>query len=95
MPIRAFGQYGFKVVSPRQFLESLVSNMTSFTVEKLTNYFRGIIMSKLTNIVSDKLSQDGISVININSHIAAFPNFANNALALNLRSMDLNLKVSM
>lgn len=37
VPIRAFGQYGFKIISPRQFLESLVSNMTSFTVEKLTN----------------------------------------------------------
>lgn len=42
VPIRAFGQYGFKIINPRKFLESLVSNMTSFTVEKLTNYLGGL-----------------------------------------------------
>ena len=92
VPIRAFGQYGFKIISPRQFLESLVSNMTSFTVEKLTNYFRGIIMSKLTNIVSEKLSQDGISVININSHISDISEFCQQRIGVEFEKYGLKLE---
>lgn len=71
VPLKAFGQYGFKIINPRLFLEQLVSNMTSFTVEKLTDYFRGIIMSKLINIISNKLLQEDVSLININCHIDA------------------------
>ena len=92
VPIRAFGQYGFRVANPRRFLESLVSNMTSFTVEKLTNYFRGIIMSKLTNIVSDKLSQDGISVININSHISDISEFCQQRISVEFEKYGLRLE---
>ena len=47
VPVQAYGQYGFKVASPRLFLETLVGNMPSFETEKLGDYFRGIIQSKL------------------------------------------------
>lgn len=67
VPIRAYGQYGFYIGNPRIFLESFVGNMSSFSIERLTEYFRGIILSKLTSIISSKLFQDDISVININS----------------------------
>lgn len=70
VPVRSYGQYGFRIENPRQFLKSLIGNMTSFSVEKLNQYFKGKIMSQLTNIISDKLTQDNISVLNINSHLS-------------------------
>ncbi|MDH6343435.1 membrane protease subunit (stomatin/prohibitin family) [Parabacteroides sp. PFB2-12] len=69
IPIRGFGQYGFRINEPRVFLEAFVGNMTSFSVEKLSDYFRGVIMSQLTNVISDKLTRDNISVLTINSHL--------------------------
>jgi len=69
VPVIAYGQYGFKITSPRVFLESFVGNMPSFATEKLRDYFRGLIVSKLTNIISDKLLHDDVSVINISSYI--------------------------
>ena len=69
VPIRAYGQYGFTITNPRIFLETFVGNMSSFSTERLKEYFKGIIISKLTSIISSKLSQENVSVINISNHI--------------------------
>ncbi|MCC8120036.1 MAG: SPFH domain-containing protein [Bacteroidales bacterium] len=69
VPLRSYGQYGFNVANPRVFLESLVSNMVSFDTEKIKSYFKGKVLSQLTNIVSNKLVKDNISILNINSHL--------------------------
>lgn len=69
VPVRAYGQYGFSITSPRTFLESFVGNMSSFSTEKMIEYFKGIVISKLTSIISDKLRQDDVSVVNISSYV--------------------------
>ncbi len=69
VPVRAYGQYGFKINDPRIFLESIVGNATSFSVDSIQKYFKGRIMSQLTNIISDKLVKDNLSILNINSHL--------------------------
>lgn len=50
------------------------------------------IMSKLTNIVSEKLSQDGISVININSHISDISEFCQQRIGVEFEKYGLKLE---
>lgn len=76
VPIRAFGQYGFKISEPRTFLERLVGNMSSFATNKVTDYFRGVILSKLTAIIYDKLKADDTSILNINAKIEELSDYA-------------------
>ena len=52
IPVRAFGQYGFKISNPRTFLESLIGNLSSFSAEKIQEYFKGKIISSLTSLIS-------------------------------------------
>lgn len=80
VPVRAYGQYGFSITSPRTFLEAFVGNMSSFSTERLREYFKGIIVSKLTSIVSDKLLQDDISVINISSYVDQLSQYSEQVL---------------
>lgn len=80
VPIRAYGQYGFTISNPRVFLESFVGNMYSFSTERLKEYFKGIIISKLTGIISTKLLQDDVSVVNISSYIDELSQFSEQAL---------------
>lgn len=80
VPVRAFGQYGFTISNPRIFLESFVGNMSSFSTEKLREYFKGIIVSKLTGIISTKLLQDDVSVVNISSYIDELSQYSEHAL---------------
>ncbi|WP_300646042.1 SPFH domain-containing protein [uncultured Duncaniella sp.] len=76
VPIRSFGQYGFRISNPRVFLERLIGNMPTFSTEKVVTYFRGVILSKLTAIISQKLYADSLSIININSHVEEISEYA-------------------
>lgn len=76
VPVRSYGQYGFRITQPRLFLEKLSGNMPSFSTEKLKIYFRGKILSQLTNIISDKLIRDKISILNINAHLVDISEYA-------------------
>lgn len=76
VPVRAFGQYGFHIDQPRAFLERLVGNMPSFAVDKVVSYFKGIILSKLTTIIYDKLKEEGLSVLNINAQVEVLSEYA-------------------
>lgn len=76
VPLRSYGQYGFRINDPRLFLERLTGNMPTFATSTVTDYFRGVILSKLTAIVSQKLYADKLSVVNINSHVEAISEYA-------------------
>ncbi len=66
IPVRAFGQYGFKISNPRTFLENLTGNLTSFSAEKIQEYFKGKIISSLTSLISKKIIKESISILEIN-----------------------------
>lgn len=80
VPIRSYGQYGFKISNPRTFLERLIGNMPTFSTDKIVTYFRGVILSKLTAIISQKLYADNLSIININSHVEEIAEYAKSKL---------------
>lgn len=93
VPVRAYGQYGFKIENARLFIETLSGNLSSFSTEKLGIYFRGKILSQLTNIISDKLTQDKISVLNINSHLMDISEYALGRLQTFFGNYGLSLQV--
>lgn len=80
VPVRAYGQYGFKITSPRLFLETFVGNMPSFETEKLCDYFRGIIQSQLSAIVNNAMLATDASVVNIGSRTTELSEIANKQL---------------
>ena len=92
VPLRAFGQYGFKIGNPRVFLERLVGNMSSFTTNKVIDYFRGVILSKLTAIVYDKLKQDNMSVLNINSEVDRLSDYAKECLSDDFQEYGISME---
>ena len=75
VPVRAFGQYGIKVSDPRLLIASLVGNMATFSVSKIVSYFKGVLLSRFANLLSDKLNKDGISILTINSHLNELSEF--------------------
>lgn len=93
VPVRGYGQYGFHISEPRTFLEKFVGNMPSFAVQKLTDYFRGVILSKLTNIISDKLTKDNLSVVNVNSYVEEISAFAQQRLERVFASYGVSLEL--
>lgn len=91
VPVRAYGQYGFKISNPRSFLEQLVGNNMGFNREQLAQYFRGKILSKLTSVIATKLSADNISILNINNYLQPISEYAKDELAKAFDRYGVNL----
>lgn len=81
VPVRAYGQYGIKIVDPRKFLETLIGNMASFTAEKIDQYFKGKILAQLSSLISQNIIQNGISILDINAHLIDMSEYCNEQIS--------------
>ena len=93
VPIRAYGQYGLHIENPRLFLEKLVGNMSSFETAKVVDYFKGVLLSKLTNIVYDALKQTDQSVLTISSQVEHLSEYAQSRLAPDFANYGVGLEM--
>lgn len=75
VPIRAFGQYGFKISNPRKFIELIVGNIRIYTAHDITEYFKGKIISSITSLIGNKLIKEGMSVLQIPSYLDEISHF--------------------
>ena len=81
VPVRAYGQYGFRITDTDRFMKSFIGNMPSFDESILQSYFRGLLLSKLTNIIADKIIKDGISVLDIPTQLQCISAYSQKELA--------------
>lgn len=68
VPMRAFGQYGFRVGDARVFLTTLLGASASLTDDHIRQYFRGKIMSTVGTQIGT-LFNEKISFLNISAHL--------------------------
>lgn len=70
--IRAFGQAGLKITNIEYFIKEVIGAMNpaevvSFT--KVTDYFKGILVSNLKSLIADAIINDGISALEISAKL--------------------------
>ena len=92
VPIRAFGQYGLKVINPRLFLENLVGNMTSFSTSKVYDYFKGKIVSLFSNLITTKIAIDQTSILQINAHLIEMSDYMCQNISADFEKYGLGLE---
>ena len=80
VPVRAYGQYGFKVSNPEKFVYGLVGNQSDFSEVQLQAYFRGVLLSKLTEVIASKITSDKISILDIPTHLGEISSFSEEKL---------------
>jgi len=80
VPMRAFGQYGLRVINPENFLRSFVGNASATSIETMDSYFKGKILSHLSALISKKVTQDKVSVLQINSHLVELSEYCDDCL---------------
>ncbi|SCZ01254.1 SPFH domain-containing protein [Flavobacterium caeni] len=91
VPVRAFGQYGFKISNPRIFLEKLTGNLPSYSAVKIQEYLKGKIISHLTSVISKKLIREDVSVLEINAHLEELSEFCKINIAEEFKNYGLEL----
>ena len=72
--VRAFGQFSVKVINSRQLVLKLVGKTTSFTKQKISDVFRGVLISTIKENISKKMIDEEISIVEMNSHLTKISN---------------------
>lgn len=69
VPVRSNGQYGLRVKDPRIFLETLIGNMSAFTADKISQYFKGRLIQALNSLLAKQIVQRNVSILDINTEL--------------------------
>ncbi len=69
VPLRAFGQFGLQIVDSRRFLIKLVGTMPFFNAQTMTDFFKGLYVTRVKDRISNCLVTSKISILEINSHL--------------------------
>jgi len=75
VPVRSYGQFGIQVDDSRKFLVKLVGTLPVFTTEQVTDYFRGLLLTKIKDIIAKYVVNNKISIIEINAYLDEISNF--------------------
>jgi membrane protease subunit (stomatin/prohibitin family) len=71
LPVRAFGQFGIQVLDSRAFVTQLSATSPQFTADQLSNYFRGVLLTKAKDYIAETIIKDKINVLEIAAHLEA------------------------
>ena len=69
LPVRAFGQFGIQVMDSRKFVVQLSGTMTEFSVDTLTDYFRGVILTKAKDYIAETIIKKKINLLEITAYL--------------------------
>lgn len=67
LPVRSYGQFGVRIEDSRKFLVKLVGSLDQFDREALVRHFRGLLLTRMQDLVSTYLVHRGISVVEVNA----------------------------
>lgn len=69
VPVRSNGQYGLRIKDPRLFLETLIGNMSVFTADKISQYFKGRLIQALNSLLAKQIVERNVSILDINTEL--------------------------
>lgn len=72
VPVRAFGQFAIKIQDSRKFITSLVGTVQEFDQQQVLDYFRGHLMTRIKDYISEKVIKDKISLLQISAYLNEF-----------------------
>lgn len=67
--VRAFGQFGLRVNESRQFLLKLAGNKTSITRNDIEEDFRGLVLSRMGDMIATYIAHKKINIFEINAYL--------------------------
>lgn len=69
VPLRSHGQYGLKVSNPKTFLHTLIGNLSSFSADKVDQYFKGRLVTSLNALIAQQIVNQNVSILDINTKL--------------------------
>jgi len=84
LPVRAFGQYGYKISDSKKFLLKLVGTLSAFDSETLAGYFRGALTTRIKTEIANAIIKAETSVLEVATQLESLSLSLKSSLALDL-----------
>jgi len=91
VPVRAFGQYGVRIVDPKKFLLKLVGTLSGFDSTTLAEYFRGVFITRIKTEIANAITRAGVSVLEINTQLEALSDALKLSLSVEMAEYGVGL----
>lgn len=91
VPVRAFGQYGLRIADSKRFLLKLVGTLKGFDTEILSEYFRGVLITRLKTEIAKAIVTSGVSILEVNTRLETLSEELKQALAPQLAEYGVGL----
>ena len=72
--VRAHGQFAISVQNSRKLLKKIIGTTTTFSQRELNDYFRGLLMSRIKDFISNVMVQEQKSFLEISSYLTEISN---------------------
>ena len=93
LPVRAFGQYGLKIVDSCRFLARLMGRLPAFTEKTLAGYFKGVIVTRAKDVVASTMASSGCSLFEIGTRLNDLSNILEKRLSQDLSDYGVELSL--
>ncbi|MCP3711501.1 SPFH domain-containing protein [Paraburkholderia sp. CNPSo 3274] len=91
VPVRAFGQYGIRITEPKKFLLKLVGTLPGFDADTLSEYFRGVFITRIKTEIANAITRAGISVLEISTQLEALSEALKTSLSIEMAEYGVGL----
>ena len=91
VPVRAFGQFGFRVVEPRKLLETIVGTAKVFTAAQITDYFKGVLLSSVNSNIGKAVVRQNISLLQISAFLDELSGFCKEKISIDYQQFGLEM----
>lgn len=91
IPVRAFGQYGVRIVDAKKFLLKLVGTLPGFDVNTLSEYFKGVFTTKIKTGIATAIIKNGQSVLEISTQLEILSDMLKASLAPEMEDYGVGL----
>lgn len=91
VPVRAFGQFGFRIGNPRKFLEAISGTAKVFTAEQIVEYFKGVVLQAVNVSLGRAFVTEKISVLEASVHLDALAKHCSEAIQTELARFGVEL----
>jgi membrane protease subunit (stomatin/prohibitin family) len=71
IPVRAFGQFAIQIADSKSFVTQLSATNPQFTADQLSNYFRGVLLTKAKDYIAETMIKEKVNLLEISAHLEA------------------------
>lgn len=91
VPVRAFGQFGFRIGNPRKFLEAITGTAKVFTADQIVEYFKGVVLQSVNVSLGQAFVKEKVSVLEASVHLDALAKHCSDAIQTELSRFGVDL----